>query len=287
MTVNGDWTKQSNCAATARPHPLLDGLVTAYIGYDEHLPTVRRRIIPTVAPLMLVDCGSATRRLPREGMQTAAISGSPLFGLIDTYGEMELAGHDLGVAVLFTPPGVRALLGVPPGELAHCWTSTQDLLGHRGSTVPERVFHTRGWPERFAVVDGLLVGRLRSSWSPPDTVTRSWRELENTSGRMRVDTLANRSGTTRRSLEKLFQQHVGCSPKKAARILRFRRAFRLICSGESLALVATAAGYSDQAHLSRDVRELAGVSPGEIRRQARSEHGGQRNGTAHSVKTPA
>jgi transcriptional regulator GlxA family with amidase domain len=58
----------------------------------------------------------------------------------------------------------------------------------------------------------------------------------------------------RRSLE-LF----GYGPKTLARILRLSGAIDLARSGLRFADVAADAGYADQAHLARDVREFAGV----------------------------
>ena len=52
-------------------------------------------------------------------------------------------------------------------------------------------------------------------------------------------------------------------PKKLGRILRLRRALRLIETrgGTSLATVALDAGYYDQAHMNADFRDLAGRPP--------------------------
>jgi transcriptional regulator GlxA family with amidase domain len=46
-----------------------------------------------------------------------------------------------------------------------------------------------------------------------------------------------------------------------ARMLRFRRASDLIGSGTSIAQIAAACGYYDQAHLDRDFRDFAGSTP--------------------------
>jgi transcriptional regulator GlxA family with amidase domain len=48
-----------------------------------------------------------------------------------------------------------------------------------------------------------------------------------------------------------------------ARIIRLRRAVKLLRQGCALADVAVACGYYDQAHMTRDFRDLAGHSPGE------------------------
>jgi transcriptional regulator GlxA family with amidase domain len=56
---------------------------------------------------------------------------------------------------------------------------------------------------------------------------------------------------------------LGLAPKAAARVLRFERSRRLIeaAKGQGLADVAAAAGYYDQAHMTRDWREIAGCPP--------------------------
>ena len=59
----------------------------------------------------------------------------------------------------------------------------------------------------------------------------------------------------------------GLNPKHYFRIRRFNAAVRRLAAKDGTALsgVAAAAGYSDQAHLSREFREFAGVAPTEYR----------------------
>ncbi len=56
----------------------------------------------------------------------------------------------------------------------------------------------------------------------------------------------------------------GTGPKTLARILRLQTAVALARAGRPFADVAVTAGYADQAHLSRDVKALAGVPLGEL-----------------------
>jgi AraC-like DNA-binding protein len=65
-----------------------------------------------------------------------------------------------------------------------------------------------------------------------------------------------------RQLERLFGDRFGLSPRRYGRILRLRRAIGAIKQdGESLAFAAAGAGYADQSHFTREVRELTGRSP--------------------------
>ncbi|MGK3203278.1 helix-turn-helix domain-containing protein [Amycolatopsis sp. MEPSY49] len=64
-----------------------------------------------------------------------------------------------------------------------------------------------------------------------------------------------------RRLRRRFVQAVGYGPATYLRVARFQRAVALATRVSGLAALAVAAGYSDQAHLSRDCRALTGLTP--------------------------
>lgn len=76
--------------------------------------------------------------------------------------------------------------------------------------------------------------------------------------------LAARLGVTTRTLHRRSLATLGYGPSVARRVLRFRIATGLLHAGVSPAEAAARAGYADQPHLSREVRALAGVSPGAL-----------------------
>lgn len=77
-------------------------------------------------------------------------------------------------------------------------------------------------------------------------------------------------GISPRHLARLFLAEVGVPPKLCARLMRFQRVVRLLGrrprapSGE----LVGAGGYYDQAHLIREFRAFAGLSPDAYRRGA-------------------
>ncbi|MGH3762128.1 helix-turn-helix domain-containing protein, partial [Actinophytocola sp.] len=83
-------------------------------------------------------------------------------------------------------------------------------------------------------------------------------------GGARVGAMADAIGLTERQLHRRCLAAFGYGAKVLARVLRFEHAIRLARGGTELADVAYRAGYADQAHLSREVRALAGVSPTEF-----------------------
>jgi AraC-like DNA-binding protein len=70
-----------------------------------------------------------------------------------------------------------------------------------------------------------------------------------------------------RSVQRHFQHSMGVTAKRFDKIQRARRAVELLRSGTAIATVAHQLGYSDQAHLTRDLKALMGRTPGAIARQ--------------------
>jgi len=102
---------------------------------------------------------------------------------------------------------------------------------------------------------------------PLSPVQQAIGELVGTRGRLSIEDLAVVAGLGERQLRRTCLRQTGLAPKQLARILRFRHAAGRLESGtESLVDVAAVCGYADQAHMNRDFRALAGLSPGRFRR---------------------
>lgn len=84
-------------------------------------------------------------------------------------------------------------------------------------------------------------------------------------GRTSIKTLAKQNGITVRTLHRLFIGFVGLSPKAFASVLRFHRALRLLTrNGLTPSQAAFEAGFSDQAHMTRDFKRHGGFTPATI-----------------------
>ncbi|MFG2060751.1 helix-turn-helix domain-containing protein [Micromonospora sp. NPDC048871] len=178
------------------------------------------------------------------------------------------------------PPGVGpAVFGIPAVELRDRRVPLADLWGARATraladrAADAAVSRPAGSPPGGADAAGLgtpgaagvgavlvaeAVRRLRACGGPDPLGRRVSAALA--AGATVAETAA-RVGLDARSLLRHSRHLYGYGPKTLARILRMRRALALARSGVSLAEVATRAGYADQAHLTREVRALAGVAP--------------------------
>lgn len=67
-----------------------------------------------------------------------------------------------------------------------------------------------------------------------------------------------------RTVQRHMLQIAGLTQRELGRIRRARHAYALLQKGESIADVVIEAGYTDQAHLTKSLKLLAGQTPGQI-----------------------
>lgn len=119
-------------------------------------------------------------------------------------------------------------------------------------------------PARRLADPGRLDSWIRSI-EPATRVTAAVELL----GRRRVEAVAAALGITARQLCRIVESEVGLTPKVYQGVQRLQRFVRAVDGGRPLADAAVEAGYSDQSHLTRDVRRYCGITPGRLARERR------------------
>lgn len=254
-------------AATVRrlPDPRLRGLVTDYHGYryrglaagDHHgLPSTDLTVVLSFDEPLHVGWLGREASFARHWALASGLHVAPALIRHD--------GSQHGIQFGLTPAGARTLLGLPAGEIARTLLPLQALLGPGADRLYVDVAGAATWERRFAALDRHLLaraGELRPVIRPE--LRWAWGSLARRAGAVRVQDLAAELGWSRRHLTAQFGAEFGVTPKQAARLVRFQHARAVLLSGTrpDVAEAAARCGYSDQAHLTREWRELAGYSP--------------------------
>jgi AraC-like DNA-binding protein len=98
-------------------------------------------------------------------------------------------------------------------------------------------------------------------------VRRARELIENDyAGALSLDRVARAAGVSKFHLERRFGARVGVPVWEFVKQVRVRRAMTALRAGRRPAEVATAVGFSDQAHMTRVFKELFGFTPGQYRR---------------------
>jgi AraC-like DNA-binding protein len=177
--------------------------------------------------------------------------------VVPASGETRLLG------VRFQPGAAGAFLPVPLRTLVDERVAL-DVLWNDATRVREQIAEASGAGRAVDAFEAELRARRRRAAEIPSPRVRALIDgLAAEPEAASVADMADRAGITRQHLRRLFEQHVGYGPKKLVRILRLRRALRLLGTrgATTLATVALDAGYYDQAHMNADFRDLAGCPP--------------------------
>jgi AraC-like DNA-binding protein len=167
--------------------------------------------------------------------------------------------------IRFRPGRLPRLLGVHPAELVdETEVVLPSVLGRSSDEWGERLRIVEGLEAKQRVLESLLSSAHLDVLCQDRRCLRAVAQVEATQGRIQVSALAQELGLSTRTLERLFAEQTGLTPKRFIRNVRFQWAVQLLRNrpaGASLGRLAQACGYADQTHFINDIKELSGSLP--------------------------
>jgi AraC-like DNA-binding protein len=167
----------------------------------------------------------------------------------------------------FQPGLAPSLLGAPADQLRDLQVPLCDLWGASARSSAAQAVRVGDTPTRLAAASALLGERLSVARPIDEPIAAAVRCLAHRPS-VRVAELSRLVGLSERQLQRRFDAAVGYGPKTFQRVLRFQRWLSLAESSAPrqliLADLAAAAGYADQAHLTREATRLAGLPPARL-----------------------
>ncbi|MEV6769319.1 helix-turn-helix domain-containing protein [Nocardia sp. NPDC051030] len=169
------------------------------------------------------------------------------------------------IEIRLSPIQAYSLLGIAPTDLGRGAIGLEELWGERARRLREQLASTRSWDERFSLTKSFLAQCERPRRTPDSEVLEGWNRIVTSGGQVKIGELAESLGWSHKRLWGRFESQIGLTPKRAAMLVRFRSAVDGLLAGRPAADVAMDCGYSDQAHLCRDVSIFTERSPGALR----------------------
>lgn len=227
------------------------------MGYREFPPPTALRDLAECA--WVLDGPPATVRVLPDGcMDLMRMDGRVMVAGPDTTASVSFRYGDPFVGLRFRPGVLPRLLRVPASELTNERVRLSELR--------------RGFPQRGSLTE--LAATLASEEPRAETAPWSLALLGHVTRRLAtgsaVADVAAEIGWSSRTMQRHCAAVYGYGPATLRRILRFRRAVRLLDDGQPFGDVAADAGYADQPHLHREARALAGVPLASLRQDSSS-----------------
>jgi AraC-like DNA-binding protein len=144
------------------------------------------------------------------------------------------------------------------------------LLGGTEGLVDDLRNLPRG--RRLGHLSAALADRFGDGVRRHSAIDRALAIIGSRHGNVVIERLARHLGITRRHLERRFRDEVGLPAKQMARIARVHAVLRTIQQQPHMsgAEIAAHCGYSDQPHMIRDCKAIAGHTPARLMTSAPS-----------------
>jgi AraC-like DNA-binding protein len=180
----------------------------------------------------------------------------------DAFTRWEKLNDGLVITGIRLRPGAcRSILGCPAERLADCGILLSDVATgatelHRKLLLSDTLF------ARLALLESWVRLALERATAKDHAVIAACHMLV-ANPMIEIDDVARHFGWNARMIHRQFITACGYSPKHFQRIMRVQSAIRMGNSNsvKGLGELAAAAGYADQAHMTRDFRNITGFTP--------------------------
>jgi AraC-like DNA-binding protein len=99
--------------------------------------------------------------------------------------------------------------------------------------------------------------------------------LEASAGQARIAEVARGAAVSIRAFQMRFRAQVGLTPKEFARLVRLQATLRALDGSDAgISELAAAGGFADQAHATRELQRVTGLTPARLRAELRRDRDG-------------
>lgn len=192
-------------------------------------------------------------------------SQSGVFGITTGKFARRLQGRGRVFGIKFRPGAFYPFVQRPISQLTDKTTPLSDVFGAAGDCLETTILGLASDDEAIKTAEGFLRERLPE----PDTTVMLINEIVdciiNNRDITKVDDIVNLMGINKRSLQRMFSQYVGVSPKWVIKRYRLQEAAERLAQIQAVnwSKLALELGYFDQAHFIKDFKRLIGQTPAE------------------------
>lgn len=174
-----------------------------------------------------------------------------------------LRGRSQVFGVKFQPGKFRPFVRQPASALANQVIPARRIFGPAIEKLKRAVSAARNDGAKRAACNAFFRALVPATDTTADLAAKLVRQILHDPDIRTVNDLSARSGISKRSLQRIFREYVGISPKWVIRRYRLHELVERIHAGErpDWAQLALDLGYFDQAHLINDFHSTVGFSP--------------------------
>lgn len=167
--------------------------------------------------------------------------------------------------VKFKPGAFYPFVKTPVAQFTNVSIGFGDIFGIDSQALEEAILSREDEGEMVALAENFLRERLPERDENVRLINEIVDYIITHREITKVDEVASRFGLSKRTLQRLFRQYVGVSPKWVIKRYRLHEVVERLSNGEVVdwPRIVLELGYSDQAHFIKDFKAIVGVTPAE------------------------
>lgn len=162
------------------------------------------------------------------------------------------------------PSRVSRLFGLPLHELRDLRLQLDCLWPSLAEQLNRQMAETTTFSERVFLLSAFLRDLPQAGGEPKSDYLNAFQDVVRAVPRVdAINEIARRHQLNHRTMRRYFHQYLGLGAKEMERVARVQGAVCRLTEApqQSLAVLASDCGYSDQSHFTREFRSLIGQSP--------------------------
>jgi AraC-like DNA-binding protein len=173
------------------------------------------------------------------------------------------------LGVLFQPGGFQPFYRQPVSGLTDRSVDFREVFGEEAYAAERDILSANSDQEMVARAERFLRERMPEQDEHVGLVGRIVDGIIADRGIVQVDDAVRKFLINKRTMQRLFKEYVGVSPKWVIQRSRIHEAALHVADGErhDWAKLAADLGYFDQAHFIKDFKKVIGCSPEEYAKQ--------------------
>jgi AraC-like DNA-binding protein len=187
-----------------------------------------------------------------------------LYGQSTRHTEQVTTGKFRTIGVYFYPDALKSIFGIDASLLTDKDTDLASVISRTDGDIEEQLLNASSEAKQIEILSDLFIRKMVSNKTPRAANLQFGLEyIASNKGGLSLKEVQSQLCVTERTLERMFRESIGISPKLFLRITRFQCALNLIRTGSfsSFSEVAHNSDYADQSHFIRDFKAFSGIVP--------------------------
>lgn len=195
---------------------------------------------------------------------------SQIFGVTTGKFSYLLEGKGRVFGIKFKPGAFYPFVQSPVSQFTDGAIRLQNVFGVDGNTLEAAILSRGDEGEMVALAEAFLRERLPERDANVAVINQIVDRIIADRTITRVDDIVCRLTLNKRTLQRLFRQYVGVSPKWVIKRYRLHEAAERLADGDGVdgSHLALDLGYFDQAHFIKDFKAIVGSAPAEYARNS-------------------